>query len=158
MDGFAGATAIEIRWAGTTVNEVVSENAPTVPVIVVAPAATVVASPEPLTVATEADEEVQVTPLDKSWLLPSLYVAVAVNCWLMPIPRVSPTGVTAMDTMVGVVTVTVVDCEIPAKDAETLVEPAATVLNNPLASMVAVAVEELLQVTRVVRSEVLPSL
>lgn len=158
MEGVAGATAIEIRWAGTTVNELVSENAPTVAVIVVAPAATVVASPEPLMVATEVDEEVQVTPLDKSWLLPSLYVAVAVNCWLMPMARVRPTGVTAMDTIVGAVTVTVVDCETPAKDAETLVEPAATAVSNPLASMVAIAVEEELQVTRVVRSEVLPSL
>jgi hypothetical protein len=71
-EGVAGITAIEISWAGTTVNVLVSENAPAVAVIVVAPAATVVASPEPLMVAAEVDEEVQVTPLDKSWLLPSL--------------------------------------------------------------------------------------
>ena len=73
-------------------------------------------------------------------------------------PRVKPTGVTAMDTMLGAVTLTVVDCETPAKAAETFVEPAAIAASNPLALMGAVAVEEELQVTRVVRSEALPSL
>jgi hypothetical protein len=41
-------------------------------VIVVNPTATVVAMPPVLMVATELDEELHVTPLDKSWLLPSL--------------------------------------------------------------------------------------
>ena len=135
-----------------------SLNAPTVAVIVVEPAATVVAMPELLMVVTDGDEELQVTPVDKSWLLPSLYVAVAVNCRLMPMPRVRSSGVTVMDTMLGAVTVTLVDWEIPAKVAETFVDPAATAVSNPLASIVAVAVEEELQVTKAVRSEVLPSL
>ncbi len=136
----------------------VSLNAPTVAVIVVEPAATVVATPELLMVVTDGDEELQVTPADKSWLLPSLYVAVAVNCRLMPMPRVRSSGVTVMDTMLGAVTVRLVDWESPAKEAETLVDPAATAVSIPLASIVAVAVEEELQVTRAVRSEVLPSL
>ena len=136
----------------------VSLNAPTVAVIVVEPAATVVAMPELLMVVTDGDEELQVTPVDKSWLLPSLYVAVAVNCRLMPMPRVRSSGVTVMDPMLGAVTVTLVDWEIPAKVAETFVDPAATAVSNPLASIVAVAVEEELQVTKAVRSEVLPSL
>ena len=136
----------------------VSLNAPTVAVIVVEPAATVVAMPELLMVVTDGDEELQVTPVDKSWLLSSLYVAVAVNCRLMPMPRVRSSGVTVMDTMLGAVTVTLVDWEIPAKVAETFVDPAATAVSNPLASIVAVAVEEELQVTKAVRSEVLPSL
>ncbi len=136
----------------------VSLNAPTVAVIVVEPAATVMAMPELLMVVTDGDEELQVTPVDKSWLLPSLYVAVAVNCRLMPMPRVRSSGVTVMDTMLGAVTVTLVDWEIPAKVAETFVDPAATAVSNPLASIVAVAVEEELQVTKAVRSEVLPSL
>lgn len=63
-----------------------------------------------------------------------------------------------MDTMLGAVTVTLVDWETPAKEAEMLVDPAATAVNIPLASIVAVGVEEELQATRVVRSEVLPSL
>jgi hypothetical protein len=158
MDGIAGLTAMETRCAGTTVNVLVSLNAPTVAVMVVEPAATVVAKPEPLIVAAAVDEEAQLTPLDKSWLLPSLYVAVAVNCTLMPMPRVRSPGVTVMDTTLGAVTVTLVDWETPANEAETVVDPAATAASNPLASIVAVAVEEELHVTRVVRSEVLPSL
>lgn len=57
-----------------------SESDPTVAVIVVLPALTVVTKPVLLTVATEVEEELQVTPLDKSWLEPSLYVAVALYC------------------------------------------------------------------------------
>ena len=58
----------------------------------------------------------------------------------------------------GAVTVTLVDCDTPANVAETLVDPAATAVSNPLASIVAVAVDEELHVTSAVRSEVLPSL
>ena len=80
------------------------------------------------------------------------------NCRLTPMPWVKPSGVTVMDTMLGAVTVTLVDCDTPANVAETLVDPAATAVSNPLASIVAVAVDEELHVTRAVRSEVLPSL
>jgi len=72
MDGVAGVTAIETRWAGTTVKVLVSENAPTVAVMVVVPAAAVVAIPEVLMLATDVDEDAHVTPLDRSWLDPSL--------------------------------------------------------------------------------------
>ncbi len=85
-------------------------------------------------------------------------MAVAVNCRLTPMPWVKPSGVTVTDTMLGAVTVTLVDCDTPANVAETFVDPAATAVSNPLASIVAVAVEEELHVTRAVRSEVLPSL
>ena len=64
--GVAGVTAMETRCAGTTVNVAVSVNDPTVAVMVVEPAATVVTIPEPLMVAVAVDEELHVTPLDKS--------------------------------------------------------------------------------------------
>lgn len=73
----AGLTEIEIKCAGTTVKVEVSVNDPTVAVIVVWPAATVVSNPELSMVATGVEEDVQVTPLDKSELVPSLKVAVA---------------------------------------------------------------------------------
>jgi hypothetical protein len=85
-------------------------------------------------------------------------VAVAVNCKLTPIPCVKPSGVTVIDEILGAVTVRLVDCDNPANAAETFVDPAATAVSNPLALIVAVAVEEELHVTREVRSEVLPSL
>ncbi len=68
----AGVTAIDTRWAGTTVKTDVSVNVPTVAVMVVWPAATVVARPELLTVAIDALEDVHVTPELKSAELPSL--------------------------------------------------------------------------------------
>jgi hypothetical protein len=51
-----------------------------VAVIVTCPAATVVANPELLIVAVFVSEELQVMPLVKSALDPSLYVAVATYC------------------------------------------------------------------------------
>jgi hypothetical protein len=73
-------------------------------------------------------------------------------------PSVNPTGVTAIETIVGAFTVRVVDCEIPPKLAEMFVEPDATALASPVALTVAVAVEDELQVTIAVRSALLPSL
>jgi hypothetical protein len=76
---------------------------------------------------------------------------------LMPMARVKPTGVTAIETMLGAVTVSVVDCETPAKLAEMLVVPAATAATVPFEATVAVAVEEEAHPTNVVRSALLPS-
>lgn len=70
--GTDGLTAIEVRWAATTVIVEVSLNVPRVAVMSLEPAATVVTSPELLTVATDGTDELQVTPDDKSELEPSL--------------------------------------------------------------------------------------
>jgi hypothetical protein len=58
----AGLTEIEVKCALTTVRLDVSLKAPTVAVIVV----------DPLMLATEVEDEVQVTPLVKSAVEPSL--------------------------------------------------------------------------------------
>ena len=76
----------------------------------------------------------------------------------MPIPSVRPTGVTEIDTTVGAVTVRVVDERTPARLAEIFVEPAAKAFASPLELIVAVAVVDELQLTRFVRSALLPSL
>jgi hypothetical protein len=73
-------------------------------------------------------------------------------------PSVNPTGVTAIETTVGAVTVRFVDCEMPPKPAEMFVEPDASALTSPVALTVAVAVEDEFQVTIAVRSALLPSL
>ena len=72
IEAVAGVTEIEVRCAPTTVNCVLSLSVPTVAVIVVEPAARVVAMPDPSTAATVGVEELHVTPLLKSELLPSL--------------------------------------------------------------------------------------
>jgi hypothetical protein len=68
----AGLTEIEVKCALTTVRLDVSLKTPTVAVIVVDPAARVVDSPDPLMLATEVEDEIQVTPLVKSAVEPSL--------------------------------------------------------------------------------------
>ena len=72
METGAGLTEMETRWAGTTVSRVVSVNEPTCAVIVAAPALKVVAKPELLMEATPDADELQVTPLTRSWVEPSL--------------------------------------------------------------------------------------
>lgn len=76
----------------------------------------------------------------------------------MPIPRVNPTGVTAIETMLGALTVSEVDPEIPPNDAEMVVGPALTPVTNPDVLTVATAVDEEFQVTSAVKSALLPSL
>jgi hypothetical protein len=67
-----GVTEIDTKCAGTTVRVAVSLKVPTVAVIVVDPAPAVVASPEPVIVATEVAAELQLTPVVRSALEPSL--------------------------------------------------------------------------------------
>jgi len=76
----------------------------------------------------------------------------------MPMPNVSPTGVTAMDAIVGAVTVSVVVCVTPAKLAEIFAVPVACELASPFELMVAIDIVEELHATTLVRSELLPSL
>jgi len=68
----AGAMVMEVRCAGTTVMVVESLKAPTVAVIVVEPAVRIAARPVLSMVPTVVDEDVQVTPLTRSWTEPSL--------------------------------------------------------------------------------------
>ena len=66
IDGAAGVTSMEVRTAVVTVRLAVPDMEPDVAVIVEAPAATAVARPVPLTVATEVELDVQVTDEVKS--------------------------------------------------------------------------------------------
>lgn len=76
----------------------------------------------------------------------------------MPIPKVRPTGVTAIDTRVGAVTVSVVVWVTPARLAEILVVPVACEVASPFEVMVAIEDVEDFHETTLVRSELLPSL
>lgn len=72
MDCVAGVTVIDVSCAGTTVKLEVSDSEPSVAVMLVCPAATVVTKPEFETVATDVVVELQVTALERSALEPSL--------------------------------------------------------------------------------------
>ena len=76
----------------------------------------------------------------------------------MPIASVKSSGVTEMDVMVGAVTVTEVALETLPRVAVMVAVPAAIPLTRPSASTVALAMVEEDQVTRLVRSRLLPSL
>jgi hypothetical protein len=76
--------------------------------MVVDPRATAVASPAVLIVATLAAEELHVAVLVRFCVLASVYVPVAVNCCVLPLAIEGVAGVTAIDTSVAAVTVSVV--------------------------------------------------
>jgi hypothetical protein len=73
-------------------------------------------------------------------------------------PNVSPTGVTAIDAIVGAATVSAVLCVIPARPAEIFAVPVACELTSPFELTLAIDVLEELHATTLVRSELLPSL
>lgn len=75
----------------------------------------------------------------------------------MPIPRVSPSGVTVRDAITGAVTVRLVEPLTVPRVAEMVVFPAVMPVARPVGSIVVVAVDEA-HVTSAVRSRLLPSL
>ena len=112
MLGLAGVTDMEDRVAEVTVRVVLPEIVPEVAVMVAVPAATAVARPLLLTVATDVLDELQVTCVVISRLVPSEYVPEAVNCWVTPTGMLGLAGVTDMEDRVAEVTVRVVLPEI----------------------------------------------
>jgi hypothetical protein len=79
IEAVAGVTEIEVNTAAVTVSVAEPLIFPEVAVIVAVPVATLVPKPLLLTVATEVFDEVHVA-LVKFWVVPLLYVPVAVNC------------------------------------------------------------------------------
>jgi len=98
-DAVAGVTLIEVS-VGATVTEAMPEILDSVAEIVVMPGATAVARPVAETVIIAVEEEVQVANEVTSLVVPSLYVAVAVNCWLWPTTS-DVVPVTAIDFNAG---------------------------------------------------------
>ncbi len=170
--GVVGVTVIVDRFAAVTVSVVLPETPPKVAVIVVVPAATDVARPcDPpalLIVATAVLDELQVTWVVRSCVVLSLKVPVAVNCWGNPSGRPGLVGVTAIETRVALVTVSVaqvfvvVQLTLPSVAVIVMGPPAATDVARPFdpLALLIVATPGLdeLQATWVVRSCVVLSL
>jgi hypothetical protein len=106
-------------------------------------------------VATPAADGLQVTAVVRFCVVLSEYVPRAVNCRVVPLTMLGLVGVTAIDTRVAEVTVSVVDPGIPPSVAVIVVEPAATEVAKPLEPaallMVATPAADGLQATAVVR-------
>jgi len=158
MEALAGVTAMETNTGDVTVRVVVPLMLPEAAWMVVLPVATPAAKPAPLIVATAVFVELQVTELVRFCVLPSLYVPVAVNCWLIPLATDGVTGVTAIEANTGGVTVRVVDPLMPPDVATITLLPVATALARPVALIAATPVLVELQVTELVRFCVLLSL
>ncbi len=109
--------------AGVTVRVADPDIVPDVTVIVVVPAATDVANPPALIVATLVLDETQVEVDVRSCVVLSENVPVATNCSVVPLAMLGFTGVIAMDTSVTQVTVMVVDPDVLPDFAETVVLP-----------------------------------
>ena len=157
-DGLAGVTAMETRVGAVTVNVVLPETAPKVAVMVLVPAATVVARPVPAAIVALAGvPEVQVTEAVKSCVDASVNVPIAVNCRVRPAAVDGLAGVTAMETRRAVLTVNDVLPEIVPKTAETVVTPGSTAMASPILEILATARFDEAQVTDPVISCVVAS-
>ena len=153
----ADVIRMEDRVAEVTVREAPPEVLPEVAEMVVVPAATAVARPLLLTVATDGFEELQVTCAVTSKLVPSEYAPVAVSCWVTPIGMLELADVTRMEDRVAEVTVREAPPGIPPEVAEMVVVPAATAVARPLLLTVATDGFDELQVTCAVTSWLVPS-
>src|SRR5512146_1908013 len=98
MLGFVGVTEMDESVAGFTVRAVDPDTVPDVTLIVVVPAATEVAKPPALIVATPALDEAQVDVDVRFCVVLSENVPVATNCTVVPLEMLGFTGVIVMDT------------------------------------------------------------
>ena len=157
MLGLAGVTKMEERVAEFTVRVVLPEIVPEVAVMVAAPAATAVARPLLLMVATDVFDELQVTWVAILKLVPSVYVPAVVNCWMTPAGMLALAGVRDMEDRAADVTVRVVLAEEPELEkllgvvevAVIVVVPGEMAVARPLVLIVATDVFDELQMTSV---------
>jgi len=100
IDGFAGVTEIDVS-VGFTVSCVEPETELSAACICVVPAATPVAKPPVLIVATLVLDELHVTVVVRFCVVPFEYVPVAVNCCVAPILIDGFAGAIDIDVSVG---------------------------------------------------------
>ncbi len=148
---------------GFTMRDVDDATDPRVAPIADVPSPVLVANPELLIVATAVFPAVQATEVVMSWVLPSEYVPVAVNCWVAPKSIDGRAGATAIATRVGAeVTVNLVEPVTLPDVALMVAVPPANALANPFVPatllIVATALLLLFHVTDCVRSDFLPLL
>ena len=154
-----GVTASETRVAPLTVSGALPTMLPRVALMLVVPADTPVAVPAAVIVATDSVSEAQTTSDVIICVVLSLNVPVALKFCFVPGAMVLLEGVTVINVTVALVTVRVAVVLTDPSVAVIVVVPAASPLATPLAPpMVALVVSEELQVTRVVKFRVPPSL
>jgi hypothetical protein len=131
---------------------------PEVAVIVVVPGVTLVAYPAVPIVATAETDDAQLADCVRSWVLPSVYVPVAVNCCFSPAGTDGDAGVTAIEVSTAAVTVNVAAPWMVPDVAVIVAVPFATLVASPPLLIVAIVVADEVQVTVLVRFCVVPLL
>lgn len=157
LDGFGGVTEIETSSALLTVRSVFPDTSPDAAVMVAVPTPAPVASPALSIVAVDASDVVQVTDEVRSWVVLSVKVPVAVNCFFVPSDMLGFAGVTAMDVKAAPVTVSTVVPDILPDVAVIVVVPMASPDARPELSTVAMALSDDDHVTEEVTSWVVLS-
>jgi hypothetical protein len=102
---------MEINTAGFTVNPVDPVTLPEVALMLAVPGVVAVASPALLIETIDGLADDQLTAVVRSFVLPSLYVPVALNCCVCPFATTGFAGVTAMLASVGGAAVTATGVE-----------------------------------------------
>jgi hypothetical protein len=148
MAGIAGVIAMETNCAGETVTVVAPVMEPPLAEIVASPSSTPVTAPLAETIATLSMDDNHVTVDVRTCVLPSVYVPVAVNCWIVPSASDESAGVTAIDCRAAGNTVSEVSFDVidPA-DATIVVDPVPLLVASPLLSIIATVATVELQVT-----------
>jgi hypothetical protein len=151
-DAPAGVTVMATSVAEVTVSFVEAFALPDAALMVVLPAASAAADPPALIVATVVAEEVHVTELVTSCMLPSLKVPVAVNCSICPVAIEGFAGVMANETSAAGLTVTPADPVMLPEVAVTFALPTLAASARPELLTVIVAGALEVQVTEAVKS------
>jgi hypothetical protein len=148
MPGLVGVTWTDTSVAGVTVSVVDPVMLPDAAVIVDTPEATAAANPL-LTVAAPVLDELHVTDAVKSCVVLSVNVPVAVNFCAVPLAMEGLVGVTAMDTSVAGVTVSVVDPDVLPEEAVIVVLPTALPVTCPALLIICVPVTALVELSTI---------
>jgi hypothetical protein len=109
------------------------------------------AKPALLTVATAGEKEFQVTDEVRSCVLPSPYVPVAVNCWVVPNAIEALVGLTDSPTRSGGVTCRVAEPEMVPETALIIADPCPVLAAKPLLLIDATKGDDEVQPTDLVR-------
>ena len=141
-DELVGEIAIAVRIGFVTTRFVEATTDPEVAVTVVPPVASPVAKPLLLTVATPGVDDVQLTRPVTFCVLPSVKVAKALNCCVVPSGIAALVGVMVRATKAGALTVRAAEPLIGPDVALMLTLPCELLLTKPPGALLATAAEE----------------
>jgi hypothetical protein len=154
--GSSGATVIALRIASVTVIVAVEVRPESDAVITAVPEAFPVTMPS-LTTAIEASDDDQVAAPVTSYTEPSVNVADATRCALVPLATFAALGVSDRDPTCAAVTVTFADAAYPWNAAKTVALPTAFPLSTPALTIETAVEPGTDHVAREVMSTTVPS-